>query len=171
MDRSLGVFVWGPIAIGIWRGECDAASVKRLESAAMQALHHSPAAAGLIGIIEPTAPPPSAEMRKASAASNDRMAEHGLVGIAGVFARSGFAGSIARGVITGLSLLSRARYPFKVFETHVEGARWLAELIEKKSKHFDAVECARAVGQFRLQYENFWTAHYGPVSGSSRLGA
>ncbi len=155
MDQHQALAVWDHLVLVIWRGEVDLAAVQRLERAGVEALKRHPRGVGLMGVVESTAVPPSAEMRKQSAASNDRLARLGMVGIAGVLSQKGFAGSVMRGVITGLTLLSRAEHPFKVFENHSDGAVWLAKRLSERGEHMGAVECGAIVGSYRSQYEQF----------------
>jgi hypothetical protein len=170
MDKHQATFVWGPLAMVIWRGECDRIATHRVEQAGMEVLRRHSAAA-LMGIVEPTAVPPSAEMRALSAASNDRLARLGVVGIAGVLSQKGFAGSFIRGVITGLAMLSRADYPFKAFEGHVEAGAWLSSLLAKRNQGMDAASCARVVSECRRRYETFWSERYGSSASSPNAGA
>jgi hypothetical protein len=171
MDKHHATFVWGPLAMVIWRGECDRIATHRVEQAGMEVLRRY-SAAGLIAIVEPTAVPPSSEMRALSAACNDRLARLGLVGIAGVLTQSGFAGSFIRGVITGLAMLSRADYPFKAFEGHVEAGSWLSQLLAKRSQRMDPTSCARVVSECRRRYATFWSERYGanPNAGAPVVG-
>jgi hypothetical protein len=162
MDQHQALAVWDHLVLVIWRGEVDVAAVQRLERAGLETLRRHPRGIALMGVIESTAVPPSAEMRKLSAASNDRMAKQGLVGIAGILSQQGFAGSVMRGVITGLTLISRAEHPFKVFENHTDGAIWLAKQLSQRGEHMGAVECGGVVGSYRSQYEQFYKRNLTP---------
>lgn len=159
MDHDHATFVWDRLAIVMWRGQCSEAAVRRVEVAGMDVLRHFGHGV-LMGIVEPGAVPPSTEMRKASAVSNDRMAAQGMIGIAGVLTTTGFAGSVIRGVITGLTLLSKSGCPFKVFESHATAVSWLAQMLGKRGEALDAAECTRAVGDFRARYEQYWNARF-----------
>lgn len=160
MDKKHATFVWDHLAIVIWRGECDLMAVNRVEKAGMQAVAEHPGGIGLVGILEATAQAPSPAMRRASTESNDRMARAGLVGIAGVLSQTGFAGSIARGVITGMNLLSRAAYPFKVFQDEAPGVAWLATVLAERGERLDPVAAARAIAEYRAEYAAYWFQRY-----------
>lgn len=159
VDCHQALVTWDHLALVIWRGECDAAAVQRLERAGMEVLRRHPRGATFMGVVEQTAVPPSPEMRKVSAAANDRLARHGMVSFAGVLTQTGFAGSVVRGVITGLTLLSRSRYPFKVFEEHAEAAAWLSQNLAARGEHMGALECAQLVGSVRSRYAEHWQRH------------
>jgi hypothetical protein len=170
MDRNQAVVVWDHLVLVIWRGVCDAAAVQRLERAGMDVLRRHPRGAALMGVVESTGVPPSAEMRKASAAVNDRLARQGLVGVAGVLTQTGFAGSVVRGVITGLTLLSRSDYPFKVFDNHTEAAAWLCQRLGTKGARMGALECAQVIGSYRALYGEHWQQHWSAPTSVSRFG-
>ncbi|HWO13398.1 MAG TPA: hypothetical protein VNN80_28050 [Polyangiaceae bacterium] len=161
MDRHQALVVWDHLVLVMWRGDVDAAAVHRLESAVVDVLRRHRNRAALMGVVEPTATTPSTEMRKASSLSNDRMTELGLVGIAGVLSQHGFAGSLMRGVITGLTLLSRTRYPFKVFDNHDDGALWLSQRLAAYDARMPARECALVVARARRHYAEQWARAYG----------
>jgi hypothetical protein len=159
MDHDHATFVWDRLAVVMWRGECTEAAVRRVELAGMDVLRHFRHGA-LLGIVEPSAVPPPTDMREASAACNDRLAAQGVVGIAGVLTTTGFAGSVIRGVITGLTLLSKSGCPFKVYESHFTALSWLAEVLGKHGETLDVDEGARAIGDYRARYERYWNARF-----------
>jgi hypothetical protein len=160
MDKNQATFVWKNVAVVAWRGVCDAPAIRRIEHAASMALDAFPRRAVLIGVVEPGGVAPSEEMRVLSAATNDRLAQRGVIGFAGVFSQSGFFGSVVRGVVTGLTLLSRYSYPFKVFAGHRDAIVWLAELLAEKGQRMSVEECATAVGEFRRHYEDVWNSQF-----------
>lgn len=153
LDRHQATYVWKKLAVVAWRGACDAAAIRRIEVATMMALDNSAGKCVTLGIVEPTAVPLSDEMRTLTAASNERMYRAGALGFAGVVAQSGFFGSVVRGIVTGLTLLSRNSYPFRVFDGHRDALAWLAQLAEKDGVHLSASEYTDAVTEFRNYYE------------------
>lgn len=159
MDHDQATFVWDRLAVVMWRGQCTEAAVRRVEVAGLDVLRHFRHGA-LMGIVEPSAVPPSTEMRKASAACNDRLSAHGMIGIAGVLTTTGFAGSVIRGVITGLTLLSKSSCPFKVYESHFAAVSWLAEMLGKQGEVLDVDEATQAIGDYRARYERYWSARF-----------
>lgn len=160
MDKHQATFVWKNVAVVAWRGVCDAPAIRRIEHAAGMALDAAPGCAVIIGVVEPGAITPSEEMRVLSAATNDRLAQRGVAGFAGVFSQSGFVGSVVRGVVTGLTMLSRYSYPFRVFAGHREAVSWLAELLGEKGQRLAVDECAAIVGEFRRHYEEVWNREF-----------
>ena len=164
VDRNQALVTWDHLVLVIWRGICDAPAVQRLEQAGMDALRRNPDGIALMGVVEKTAVPPAGAMRAASAAANDRLARHGLVGVAGVLTQSGFAGSVVRGVITGLTLLARSDYPFKVFENHTSAAAWLSQRLASSGVRMGALECGQVVGSYRSKYAEHWQRHFGATT-------
>lgn len=164
VDRNQALVTWDHLVLVIWRGICDGPAVQRLEQAGMEALRRHPDGVALMGVVEPTAIPPAGAMRAASAAANDRLARHGLVGVAGVLTQSGFAGSVVRGVITGLTLLARSDYPFKVFENHSGAAAWLSRQLASRGVRMGTLECAQVVGSYRSKYAEHWQRHFGAAT-------
>lgn len=160
LDRNQALFVWKNIAVVVWRGTTDAAAVRRLEYAATEVLSRYPDRMAIMGIVETTAVPPSEEMRVLSAATNDRLAQRGALAFAGVFAQSGFFGSVVRGIVTGLTLLARHNYPFKVFSGHREAIAWFADVLGQKGHRVNVDECAAVVGDLRRHYEEVWNTQF-----------
>lgn len=160
MDKNQATFVWKNLAVVAWRGVCDAAAVRRVEHAGALALEAFPGRAVVLGVVEPGGVAPSEEMRVLTAATNDRLAQKGVVAFAGVFAQSGFFGSVVRGVVTGLTLLSRNGYPFKVFAGHRDAIVWLADLLREKGQPLAVDECASVVAEFRRHYEEVWASQF-----------
>jgi hypothetical protein len=160
VDRHQALVTWDHLALVIWRGVCDTAAAQRVERAGMDVLRRYPRGGALMGVVEESAIPPSPDMRKLSTAVNDRLSRQGLVGVAGVLTQTGFAGSVVRGVITGMTLLSRSDCPFKVFENHTDAATWLSQNLITHGERMGAAECAQVVGSFRSRYADHWQRHW-----------
>lgn len=164
LDRDEALFTWNNVVVVAWRGECTSPGVTRFERAALSTLVRWPRGVVLLGVIEPGAIPPSQEMRSIIAASNDRMASKGAVAFAAVFSGAGFFGSVVRGVVTGLTMLARRSYPFRVFPGHQDAAQWFATLLEPVGIEFSVDECSAAVGEFRRHYEQVWNREFRQVT-------
>lgn len=160
MNKHQATFVWKNVAVVAWRGTCEAAAIRRIEHAAQVALDAYPQQTVVLGVVEPSGVAPSEEMRLLSAATNDRLSQRGVVGFAGVFSQMGFFGSVVRGVVTGLTMLSRYSYPFRVFGGHREALLWLAQLLNNRGHRLDVDECAAAITEFRSHYESVWNQQY-----------
>lgn len=160
LDRNQALFTWKNVGVVIWRGTADAAAVRRIEYAATELLSRHPERMVIMGIVETTAVPPSEEMRVLSAATNDRLAQRGAIAFAGVFAQSGFFGSVVRGIVTGLTLLARNNYPFKVFSGHREAIVWFADMLGQKGQRLNVDECAAVIDDLRRHYEEVWTSQF-----------
>lgn len=159
MDTNLATAIIGPIVVVVWRGVADSFGNLQVQTAGVQALKQNPAGIGVMGVVEETHQVPNAEARKSSAQVNDRLAEFGAVGFAGVLPLKGFAGAWTRGVVTGLTLLARRRYPFHVFQYEEEASKWLAQLLAERARvNCDAAAVARAIRRFRREYADFCSA-------------
>lgn len=160
LDRHQALFAWKNVGVVIWRGATDAAGVRRIEYMAAEVLSRHPERMVIMGIVETTAVPPSEEMRVLSAATNDRLAQRGAIAFAGVFAQSGFFGSLVRGIVTGLTLLARNSYPFKVFSGHREAVAWFADLLGQRGQRLNVDECTAVIGDLRRHYEEVWNSQF-----------
>jgi hypothetical protein len=156
MDSNLATVICGPIAVVVWRGVADSFGNLQVQTAGIQALKQNPAGIGVLGVVEDTHQVPNAEARKSSAQVNDRLAEFGAVGFAGVLPLKGFTGAWTRGVVTGLTLLARRRYQFQVFQYEEEATKWLAGLLAQRANiECDAAAVARAIRAFRREYADY----------------
>lgn len=155
MDSNLATMVWGPIAVVVWRGVANAFGNQQVFRAGEHALQSFPGAVGIMGVVEATHQVPDAATRAHSARINDQLAGVGVVGFAGVLPLPGFAGAWARGVVTGITLLSRQRYLFQVYRCEREAVRWLGKLLVHKSGLSIDIEAGgRAIEAFRQHYAN-----------------
>lgn len=159
MDSNLATAIVGPIVVVVWRGVADTFGNLQVQTAGIQALKQTPAGIGVMGVVEDTHQVPNAEARKSSAQVNDRLAEFGAVGFAGVLPLKGFAGAWTRGVVTGLTLLARRRYPFHVFQYEEEATKWLAQLLAERARvSCDPATVARAIRRLRREYAEYCSA-------------
>lgn len=154
MDANAGIIVFGRMMVVVWRGETTRHAVEQLQRIGTDLLHRHGSAA-VIGIVEETAKLPSSEARALSAQVNDDLAAKGAVAFAGVLPQQGFIAAWVRGVITGLTLLSRKRYPFGVFQTSREACEWCHSQLG--SATFNVPSAVAAVEAFRADYAKSWT--------------
>lgn len=140
---------WDAFLVVIWRQLTTQAGI----ASVAEALDHAIAAGQRLGVfivIEPTAAPPAAAERKALAEVFSSRADV-VVAVAVVPAGSGFRASMVRGVVTGLSLIARFPYPYKVFDNIDTAAAWLApQLTESATK---PTLLANTITQLRRQLE------------------
>jgi hypothetical protein len=162
LDRNQATYVFKRLVVVAWRGACDASAIRRVEVATMMALDNSTGKCVAMGIVEPTAVPLSDETRALTAASNDRLHKAGAMAFAGVVAQSGFFGSVVRGIVTGLTLLSRSPYPFRMFDDHPDAITWLAQRAEKEGVSVSTTDYINAVTEFRKYYELLWNRDFKP---------
>jgi hypothetical protein len=65
-----------------------------------------------------------------------------------------------RGVITGVTLLSRSECPFKVFDNHGDGAAWLSKRLSGCGEQMGALQCSNVVAEYRGRYADHWQRSY-----------
>jgi hypothetical protein len=150
IDNDHAFVVCGPIAVVIWRGTIDEASILETEALGMRALQNSPKGAGLLFFPESTTPPPP--LRELTADVNERLAARGAVGVAGVFLHKGFLATVQRGIATGLTMLSAHSYPFRIFSNTQQACAWLGGELRHRGVVADTLEIARQLEQFRNEY-------------------
>lgn len=148
MDHDVGIMVYGPVMFVVWRGETTKHAIEQILRIGTDLLKRHPSGA-VIGIVEDSAKLPSSEARELSAKVNDQLFDLGMLAFAGVLPAQGFVAAWVRGVVTGLTLLSRKRYPFRVFQTTREATDWGRTLITTECKLGGAVA---AVEEFRREY-------------------
>jgi hypothetical protein len=154
-DSHQATAVIGPIGIVVWRGVTTPTAVARVRAAGLAALELSPGGIGMIGVVEHGAQLPDAECRKLSAQVNDELAQMGAVGLAAVMPMSGFTGACMRGVVTGLSLLARSRYPFRAYETSADACSWLSTLLGNSKTNWKV--SASLLDDLREEYRKIWS--------------
>jgi len=160
MDSNLATMVWGPIAVVVWRGVANTFGNQQVFLAGQHALQSFPRGVAVVGVVEATHKVPDAATRAHSAQINDQLAGVGVVGFAGVLPLPGFAGAWARGVVTGITLLSRQRYLFQVYRYESEAVRWLGKLLVHKSGLSIDIEAGgRAIEAFRQHYAKHLGIH------------
>ena len=112
------------LLVMVWHGQPAEAMLKRLEALVRGPLEQQDSVLTLT-VIEQSAAPPSADIRKAIARLMDSKANR-IRASALVFEGNGFRASTVRSVATGLSLLARRPYPHRTFATVKEAAMWLS---------------------------------------------
>jgi hypothetical protein len=140
---------WDAFLVVIWRQ----LTTKEGIAAVGEALDHVSAAGqkvGVVIVIEPTAAPPSSAARKGLAEVFSSRADV-VVAVAVVPDGSGFRASMVRGVVTGLSLLARFPYPYKVFNKIDSATAWLAPQVGGAATK--AALLANAIAQLRRQLD------------------
>jgi hypothetical protein len=108
----------------IWHRNTTLAGVRHLEQAIHEACDPTHAQVPILLVVEPSAPPPPPDVRKAIADLMRTTAPHVLM-TALVFEGTGFAAAMVRGIVTGLTLLARHPFPYKVFSNHTAAFNWM----------------------------------------------
>lgn len=154
MDAHAAIMVYGPIILVVWRGETTKHAVETIRRVGLDATRrHGKSVA--IGIVEDSAKLPGSEGREHSARVNDELAAAGMVAAAGVLPGQGFIAASVRGIVTGLTLLSRKRYPFRVFQYPKDAVEWCHGML---GGSFRLASAVAAVDEFRAEYAKSWAA-------------
>ena len=117
----------GPLCIALWRGAVTREHFDRQAAALAQVVARHPGRAGFMCIVEPGATPPNEELRRASAEMIESHAER-LVFVAAVIEGTGFQASVARSVLTAISLfIPRRKTRTAYFSSAAPAASWARE--------------------------------------------
>lgn len=145
-DQACVVAEIGPVCVVIWRGAATRERFDHQRAAIESVVCQFPGKAGFMLILEPSAPPPNAELRgEATKMLEDYKGR--LAGAAGVVEGSGIAVSLTRSVLSGIGKMVGSRaVPLKFFAQPRSGAEWLAE-----SASFDSAELSAAVERARAK--------------------
>lgn len=149
-DKDQATMTYGGLGVVVWRGECTLRGVQRVKEMGLAALANAPGGAMLVGVVEETSVIPSPEARRLSAEINDQLFDAGVFAFGAIFPDHGFSGAWKRGVITGLNMLSRRRYPFKVFQRPLEACHWFSDM--PQAPKMDWALAAGALERFRQEY-------------------
>jgi hypothetical protein len=116
------------VVVIVWRAPLTVERTQRV-TAYMKAAAAEESRLGVVVVIEPGVPGPPPEVR---AALLGAMRELGpkLVALAYLVTAEGFVGAAVRAVISGLGLMSRDRYPTRVFQGAPEVAAWMAPKLD-----------------------------------------
>jgi len=120
----------GPVCICIWRGAVTASTFAVQSQALAQVVAHHPEGAAFLCVIEPTATPPDDDHRKKSAELLTSFGSR-LRCVATVVEGSGLKASIARAVLSGISLIARERQTkADYFSDTARAVAWLREHLD-----------------------------------------
>jgi hypothetical protein len=114
--RSVALLVWGKTT-----------TLEGVASARRVILAHAdryPEGIGLLTVVENVADPPAADVRR-SITEMLRSLQGRAIRSAVAQEGTGFRAAMVRGVVTGLTLVSRLSYPHRVFDTMEAGITWI----------------------------------------------
>jgi hypothetical protein len=130
LHRSSGMVIAhsGPTCFVIWRGEVTPTTFGLQKAGLTHCVAEHPEGVAFICIIEPSAKPPSDELR---VASTRMIQEQGarLKCVAVVIEGNGFRAAITRGVISGMALLLPRRQPSSAFTTVRSALTWVQQYV------------------------------------------
>ena len=147
---GLGIVEVGSVCLVVWRAAVSASRFQRQRLALDNFVERYSGRAGLICVIEASAPPPEERMRKAS---TDLLAKYGdrMRGVACVIEASGIRGGITRSVLIGMSmLLSKQTAEVKFMATVAAAAAWM----ELKCNGASALSLLQADKEIRLRLDS-----------------
>jgi len=119
------IATWESVVIPVWRVETTMSGVLMLDKVFDAAAQQYPSGVFLLTIVEPNAPVPTPDVRKAMALMLTKWASRLLVS-AVVHEGTGFRAAMVRSVVIGVAMLTKLPFRHKVFSTIDEAARWFA---------------------------------------------
>jgi hypothetical protein len=114
--------LWQNVLVFVWRGVPDREHILRSIDA-VRTVTRRFSRMGLIVVIEPDSPPPSAELRPIVARGMQECGEQ-VAGAAYVVVTAGFQGALIRSAVTAISLFAREPYPTKTFRAVPDAVAW-----------------------------------------------
>jgi hypothetical protein len=151
-DRDHTVFTYGRFLVLIWHGETQPGAVKIASRHIGEFISRlNPPRIGSLTIVDVVAAPPSHDARAALA---ELMKVHASSVIASAVALEGdgFKAAANRCVSTGIALLSRHRFPHRVFAGVRQASLWLAPAVnEEMSSPVNGNSLAKVVAEVRSQ--------------------
>jgi hypothetical protein len=123
--EGLAVGEAGPVCVVVWRTAPTRPLFDAQSAALTEAVLRHPDGAALLCVIEPTADPPSDELRKAS---TQMIASHGsrLKCVACAIEATGFGAAVTRSVLSGMAMLLPGRTTATAFLPTVKhSATWM----------------------------------------------
>ena len=125
-DMGFAISTYQNHVITVWRKPATVDALRELRDVERRLLKANPQGISGITVMEPSSfdrVMGAAEREEASSIAKE-FADRTLAGTY-VFEGEGFRAAMARAVVSGILLVSRARYPNKVFATVQEGLTWL----------------------------------------------
>lgn len=115
-DEHVTLASWRDLVVIIWKGETRVEAIERSEEQLALLAPRFPGGLWMLTIVEEQAPAPAADARQALSGLLARAAPFVRCSSV-VFEGSSFRASLVRSVVSTLVLLSRIRFPHRVFGT------------------------------------------------------
>lgn len=139
----------GNLSIAIWRSKPTAAGAAALDRHFRSMSTTHPDGFGSLIIIEEQTANPDEAMRRAITDTMDRAAEE-LLSVAVVLEAKGFAAAALRAALTGMSMMTRSRFPRRFVSSVEEALPWLVKgLTTDSGRALTPVELSQLVADFR----------------------
>ncbi len=128
-DDDATLATWGPLFLSSWNGLIDNSKMKKIIFLLKKFSSTQQSGVGLITIIKEKTPIPSAETRKTMAAA---LEEINIIVSTGIMEGKGFRASAVLGFTAGLMLLSKHKYPNKIFGSVDDCVKWFHKTLEQR---------------------------------------
>ena len=137
----------GNTFISVWRRQATLQTLKLVREVQGRFIAANPGGIGVVTVMEPVSVRPLNGEERAAAAAIARDFAPSTLASAYVFEGQGFIPAMSRAAVAGVLLLSRVKYPNRVFATVDDGARWLAQ----KLPPLDVPALARCIEEARAR--------------------
>jgi hypothetical protein len=147
--------------ITVWRRPATMEALRAVREAEMQLIKASPNGISVITVMEPSSfEKPLGATERAEAAAIARDCEASTLAAAYVFEGEGFRAAMARAVVSGIMLLTRAKHPNKVFSNIPAGLEWLGPQLGPVLGRFDGRSLQKCIEEAR---EGIWDSPSRPI--------
>lgn len=162
-DRNHATGAWRNVFWVCWRGETIPTAMAPMYTLMDTLISEYPDGIAMVTIVEESAPPPSADSRKAIA-QLWRHVGHAVRGSIVAFEGEGFRASFVRGVVTSLTLLAKPPFPHRVFASVNAGAPWLIQQLPPSAEgKVQAADLVTGIAGLRARYNALY-ARMPPLS-------
>ena len=141
--NGAAIGTWGDVMVLYQHGTYSPEAVQAMGTATARLLREHKEGLRVLTIVAPDAPTPDGDIRAGIA----KHMSQNVYAMAVAYDVEGFRGAVVRGVITGLQLLARAKYPVRTFEKLADAAAWLET--QRRGGAPDPSAFAEAVEAFR----------------------
>lgn len=124
-DHKLVIGAYGEVCVVVWNCKPTVVLFEEQRSALVECARRYPQRAMFLCVVAANSEPPESPIRAASAKMLRDLATD-ILACACVIEGTGFRASIARSVLTGMSLVARSKVPLAFFEDVPRAVNWLA---------------------------------------------
>jgi hypothetical protein len=139
------VGTWHDVSVAVWRKETTVEGIRASEQCFEEVCSRYPSGAYMLTVVEETASLPPPEVRRALTAVLHRSKRVVLSAV--VYEGKGFRAAAVRGVVTGLTVLTRLPYPHTICASVSDAVCWFDSM--GKSKSWTGAALAQALDDAR----------------------